>query len=283
MTPFVNCKNRRGARCLWSALADRFAPAAGASPERRRSSLQGCNRRATSLSSRSTFRIPFRARKNVEKARSASSRTLPTRRQPECVLTVHSPNDPALDAYHSSENPCQIWAVMVQPVHSRRINYYSTFHRTQLLRTLKSIYLYVTAGHAANSNVCGAKPKSTRLVGSGFAAQSRRSSLIGSWAHGKRPSIGTRCAIVSSRPRSGSARGEISSGGDSDSPDSTGTLARHQQTPPSLCPSSVRDSSFFPPGHEGGQSLGASLKQSGLPHERLSAAPAKPARPSRCP
>jgi hypothetical protein len=82
--------------------------------------------------------------------------------------------------HHSSDKSLPNLAEIYNPCIRGWINYYSNFYRTQLRSTLKRIDPMSSAGRAANSNGCVSKPKehATGLIG--FAAQIRRSSLIGS-------------------------------------------------------------------------------------------------------
>ena len=84
--------------------------------------------------------------------------------------------------HHSSDKSLPNLAEMYNPCIRGWINYYSNFYRTQLRSTLKRIDLYVIRWARRKFKRLRLKPKehATGLIG--FAAQIRRSSLIGSCA-----------------------------------------------------------------------------------------------------
>ena len=169
MTPFVIARAPRRAQVLWSALADRFAPARLVRlhiPRRRRSSTVRMRTDAATSPIYISFDFltgfQFRARKTMW--REGTKRIFAHSFQPAAspkALTFISRTIRRWTLHHSpATNPCQIWPSCTTPMHSRL---------DQLLQQLlpnavafdpeRGLTSMSSAGRAANSNGCVSKPK----------------------------------------------------------------------------------------------------------------------------
>ena len=178
-----HCKSAEEAQVLWSALAVRFAAC--------KLVLHPEKTKIVYARMRMTRRFPiisfdflgfqFRARKTMW--REGTKRIFAHSFQPAAspkALTFISRTIRRWTLHHSSDKSLPNWPR--RTTRDSRLDYLlQHIYRTQLRSTLKRIDRYVSAC-AANSNGCVSKPKehATGLIG--FAAQIRRSSLIGSCA-----------------------------------------------------------------------------------------------------
>ena len=211
-----HCKSAEEAQALWSALADRFAACKLVlHPEKTKIVYcKDANRRGDFPNHSFDFLgFTFRARKDDVGEGTAHLRArLPARRQPEGA-DVHQPDDPALDASSSQRQiPAKIWPRCTTRAFEAGSTTTATSIETQLRPTLKRIdALCHPLGAPQVQAAASSRPKGHETGLIGFAAQIRRSSLIGSYvmatAEHREP-----CESRGSRTVLGAPGGEIPPG-----------------------------------------------------------------------